>query len=103
MSGVAPVRIRRTQLERTALSDTKLTAAAISLLIERGISGTTLTAIGERAGDRRIAHGVEAQLDEIGVAHFVAAAAQFGRRGGRNGDAEQRSRHRKKKPLQPCG
>lgn len=53
MSGVAPVRIRRTQLERTALSDTKLTAAAISLLIERGISGTTLFAIGERAGYSR--------------------------------------------------
>jgi len=53
MSGAAPARFRRTQLERTTLSDRKLVTAAISLLIERGISGTTLIAIGERAGYSR--------------------------------------------------
>jgi AcrR family transcriptional regulator len=47
------LRIRRTQEERTALSDRLLVGAAISLLIERGIEGTTLAAIGERAGYSR--------------------------------------------------
>lgn len=43
----------RRQEDRTALSDRLMKAAAVSLLIERGIAGTTLAAIGERAGYSR--------------------------------------------------
>src|SRR5665213_2758854 len=49
----ARVRIRRTQEERTATSDRLMTEAAIALLIQRGIAGTTLAAIGARAGYSR--------------------------------------------------
>ncbi|HSN71993.1 MAG TPA: helix-turn-helix domain-containing protein [Steroidobacteraceae bacterium] len=44
---------RRRQADRVALSDRRLTDAAIELLIERGTAGTTLQAIGERAGYSR--------------------------------------------------
>jgi AcrR family transcriptional regulator len=44
---------RRTQEERTALSDERMFAAAVALLVERGTLGTTLAAIGERAGYSR--------------------------------------------------
>ncbi|HVO49050.1 MAG TPA: TetR/AcrR family transcriptional regulator [Steroidobacteraceae bacterium] len=79
MSGAAPVRARRTQLERTALSDRKLAEAAISLLIERGISGTTLIAIGERAGYSRglVTHrfgskaGLLAHVHDAIAAHWI--------------------------------
>jgi AcrR family transcriptional regulator len=47
------VRVRRTQVERTAMSDRLLTEAAVVLLISKGISGTTLAAIGSRAGYSR--------------------------------------------------
>ncbi|MEN7344207.1 MAG: TetR/AcrR family transcriptional regulator [Pseudomonadota bacterium] len=43
----------RTQAERTALSDSAMLAAAQTLILERGIEGTTLAAIGERAGYSR--------------------------------------------------
>lgn len=43
----------RTQAERAALSDKALLAAAQELILERGIDGTTLAAIGERAGYSR--------------------------------------------------
>ena len=46
-------RTRRKQAERTALSDRKLTEAAIRLLVERGVQGTTLQAVGELAGYSR--------------------------------------------------
>jgi AcrR family transcriptional regulator len=46
-------RARRKQAERTALSDRKLTEAAIKLLVERGVQGTTLQAVGELAGYSR--------------------------------------------------
>jgi AcrR family transcriptional regulator len=46
-------RVRRKQAERTALSDRKLTEAAIRLLVERGVQGTTLQAVGELAGYSR--------------------------------------------------
>lgn len=49
----AAVPVRRTQEERTALSDRLMTEAAIALLIEHGVEGTTLAAIGERAGYSR--------------------------------------------------
>jgi AcrR family transcriptional regulator len=48
-----PARTRRRQAERVALSDRRLTDAAIELLLERGTAGTTLQAIGERAGYSR--------------------------------------------------
>lgn len=44
---------RRTQEERTATSEQLMTDAAISLLVERGIAGTTLAGIGERSGYSR--------------------------------------------------
>lgn len=50
---LAPDANRRTQEVRTALSDRLMTEAAIALLVERGIAGTTLAAIGERAGYSR--------------------------------------------------
>lgn len=43
----------RKQAERTALSDRLLTEAAIELLVKHGIQGTTLQAVGERAGYSR--------------------------------------------------
>jgi AcrR family transcriptional regulator len=44
---------RRTQEERTAMSEQLMTDAAVSLLVERGIAGTTLAGIGERSGYSR--------------------------------------------------
>jgi AcrR family transcriptional regulator len=45
--------LRRRQADRTALSDRLLTEAAIELLVKFGIQGTTLQAVGERAGYSR--------------------------------------------------
>ncbi|MEJ2383224.1 MAG: TetR/AcrR family transcriptional regulator [Xanthomonadales bacterium] len=42
-----------TQAERTALAETRMVHAAIELLSETGIKGTTLVAIGERSGYSR--------------------------------------------------
>src|SRR5258708_34117815 len=53
MNVFSTVRLRRTQEARTARSDQLMTQAAIALLIERGVQGTTLAAIGERAGYSR--------------------------------------------------
>ncbi len=48
---------RRTQAERTALSDGRMFTAAIELINERGTQKTTLKDIGERAGySRGLAH-----------------------------------------------
>lgn len=48
---------RRTQAERTALSDKRMFQAAIELINERGTQKTTLKEIGERAGySRGLAH-----------------------------------------------
>ncbi len=44
---------RRTQAERSALAEQRMTEAAIELLNERGIAGATLKAIGEKAGYSR--------------------------------------------------
>lgn len=51
--GAAPARTRRRQEERTALSDRRLTEAAIELLVRRGVEGTTLQAVGVQAGYSR--------------------------------------------------
>ncbi|SRR5581483_5216112 len=89
MSGVAPVRVRRTQLERTALSDRKLAAAAISLLIERGISGTTLIAIGERAGYSRglVTHRFGSKAGLLAHVHDTIASHWIERVQSRVGEA----------------
>lgn len=44
---------RRTQAERTALSDARMFDAAMQLIVERGTHATTLKAVGERAGYSR--------------------------------------------------
>jgi len=44
---------RRTQAERTALSDARMLDAAVALICERGSAGTTLKDVGERAGYSR--------------------------------------------------
>jgi AcrR family transcriptional regulator len=51
-SAIKPI-VRRRQADRTALSDKRLTQAAIELLVKSGIHGTTLQAVGERAGYSR--------------------------------------------------
>ena len=49
----AQVRPRLTQQQRTQRSDKRMREAAIQLLLERGITGMTLAAIGEKAGYSR--------------------------------------------------
>lgn len=44
---------RRTQAERTALSDARMFDAAMQLIVEEGTHATTLKAVGERAGYSR--------------------------------------------------
>lgn len=44
---------RRTQAERTALSDARMFDAAMQLIVEQGTHDTTLKAVGERAGYSR--------------------------------------------------
>lgn len=44
---------RRTQAERSALSDRRMTGAAVALLARHGVAGTTLAAIGRSAGYSR--------------------------------------------------
>lgn len=44
---------RRTQAERTALSDARMLDAAVQLICARGPAGTTLSAVGEKAGYSR--------------------------------------------------
>ncbi|MBI4693012.1 MAG: TetR/AcrR family transcriptional regulator [Gammaproteobacteria bacterium] len=48
-----PEATRRTQKERTALSDERMLAVAITLICERGTAATTLKEIGELAGYSR--------------------------------------------------
>jgi AcrR family transcriptional regulator len=45
--------VRRKQADRTALSDRLLTEAAFQLLVKLGVQGTTLQAVGKRAGYSR--------------------------------------------------
>lgn len=66
---------RRRQVERTALSDQLLKDAAVSLLIERGIHGTTLAAIGERSGYSRglVTHRFGSKAGLLGYVHDTVA------------------------------
>lgn len=50
---VTPAPLRRRQADRAALSDRLLMEAAIELIVKIGIHGTTLQAVGERAGYSR--------------------------------------------------
>jgi AcrR family transcriptional regulator len=82
MAGTAST--RRTQEERTALSDLRMTQAAVALLLEGGIAAATLAAIGERAGYSRglVTHrfGTKARLlaslHDIVVADWIARVQQ---------------------------
>ncbi|MDR7101120.1 TetR/AcrR family transcriptional regulator [Croceicoccus sp. BE223] len=49
----SPRNKRRTQAERTALSDARMFKAAIELIVEQGTHATTLKEVGERAGYSR--------------------------------------------------
>jgi len=70
------VRVRRSQEERTARSDQLMTQAAIALLIERGVQGTTLAAIGERAGYSRglVTHRFGSKAGLLAQVHDSIAA-----------------------------
>lgn len=67
---------RRRQEDRTALSDRLLKEAAIGLLIEHGIAGTTLAAIGERAGYSRglVTHRFGSKAGLLAYVHDTVAA-----------------------------
>lgn len=72
-------RPRRTQEQRTALSDHRMMEAAIALLVECGIEGTTLLAIGKKAGYSRglVSHrfgskaGLLAHVHDIVARHWI--------------------------------
>ncbi len=70
------VAIRRKQEDRTALSDKLMTAAAVSLLVERGIAGTTLASIGERSGYSRglVTHRFGSKAGLLAHVHDSVAA-----------------------------
>ena len=53
LPGAPAPRSRRTQAERSALSDRRMTEAALGLLESHGLAGTTLAAIGQAAGYSR--------------------------------------------------
>ena len=50
---VTAIGTRRTQAERTALSDARMLEAAVALICEQGAAGMTLKEVGERAGYSR--------------------------------------------------
>jgi AcrR family transcriptional regulator len=72
---MAEQRVRRRQEERTALSDQKMTQAAIQLLLESGIEGTTFAGIGERAGYSRglVTHRFGSKAGLLAHIHDVVA------------------------------
>jgi AcrR family transcriptional regulator len=67
---------RRTQEQRTALSDRRMIDAAVELIIEKGIAGTTLAAIGERAGYSRglVTHRFGSKARLLAYVHDMAVA-----------------------------
>lgn len=88
---VKPRAPRRTQAERTALSDARMFDAAMQLIIEQGTHATTLKAVGERAGySRGLASSRFGSKDALFgqlVLHFNASwtqelANKVGTRGG---------------------
>lgn len=75
-SSAAAPEAPRTQAERTALAESSMIEAAIGLLNTAGIQGTTLAAIGERAGYSRglASHhfGTKAKLFRAVLRHLTA-------------------------------
>jgi AcrR family transcriptional regulator len=67
---------RLTQEERTALSDQRMMDAAIALLVESGIVGTTFAAIGARAGYSRglVTHRFGSKSGLLAQVHDTVAA-----------------------------
>jgi AcrR family transcriptional regulator len=67
---------RRRQGERTALSEQAMTDAAVGLLVERGIAGTTLASIGERSGYSRglVTHRFGSKAGLLAHVHDTVAA-----------------------------
>jgi len=80
---------RRTQTERTALSDQRMRAAAVSLIVELGLAGTTLSAIGERAGYSRglVTHRFGTKSKLLGHVHDTVMADWIDRVKAAVGDA----------------
>jgi AcrR family transcriptional regulator len=68
--------LRRSQKDRTALSDRLLMQSAVELLVEHGIAGTTLAAIGDRAGYSRglVAHRFGSKMSLLAYVHDTVAA-----------------------------
>lgn len=71
----APLRVRRRQEDRTALSDRLLMEAAVELLVSRGIDGTTLIAIAEGSGYSRglVAHRFGSKAGLFAYVHDTVA------------------------------
>ena len=71
-----PVAVRRSQEQRTALSDQRMFEAAVSLIVESGVAGMTLAAIGERAGYSRglVTHRFGAKSGLIAYVHDTVVA-----------------------------
>ncbi len=72
---------RRRQEDRTALSDRLLKDAAVSLLNERGLAGTTLAAIGQHAGYSRglVTHRFGTKAGLFAYVHDTVAAEWIAR------------------------
>jgi AcrR family transcriptional regulator len=72
---------RRRQEDRTALSDRLLKEAAVALLVEHGITGTTLAAIGERAGYSRglVTHRFGSKAGLLAYVHDTMAESWIAR------------------------
>jgi AcrR family transcriptional regulator len=62
---------RRTQAERTGLSDARMLEAAIDLIVQHGVQGTTLKEVGEAAGYSRSLAGYRFGSKEGLVTHVV--------------------------------
>lgn len=79
-----PQSVRRSQEARTALSDQRMFDAAVSLIVDEGLAGMTLAAIGERAGYSRglVTHrfgsksGLLAYVHDTVVAEWIARVQQ---------------------------
>lgn len=68
---------KRSQEQRTARSEQRMTDAAVQLLVERGIAGMTLAGIGERAGYSRglVTHRFGSKAGLLAHVHDSVAAA----------------------------
>lgn len=71
-----PATVRRSQEARTALSDQRMLDAAVSLIVDIGIAGMTLAAIGERAGYSRglVTHRFGSKAGLLAYVHDTVVA-----------------------------